>query len=118
MSRRTLAILSAVAVIVGLVAGLVAVGAGDDDDNGTSLPEISVPAGEPQTVPQETDTTEPKPDGTGGANGTGGAKPGGGGGGSVNPSEPDTATNDKPPPAGSPEEAFEQFCEQNPGACG
>jgi hypothetical protein len=30
---------------------------------------------------------------------------------------PDTATNDQPPAAGSPPEQFENFCEQNAGAC-
>jgi hypothetical protein len=30
---------------------------------------------------------------------------------------PDTATSDQPPDAGSPPEQFEDFCEQNAGAC-
>lgn len=30
----------------------------------------------------------------------------------------DTAENDTPPPAGSPEAAFERYCEQYPDACG
>jgi hypothetical protein len=30
---------------------------------------------------------------------------------------PDTATSDQPPDAGSPPEQFENFCEQNAGAC-
>jgi hypothetical protein len=30
---------------------------------------------------------------------------------------PDTATSDQPPAAGSPPEQFENFCEQNAGAC-
>ncbi len=36
--------------------------------------------------------------------------------GSYNPKLPDSATNDVPPPAGSPEEAFEKQCEQQ-GTC-
>lgn len=112
MSRRTIAILAAVAVIVGLVVGLVAVGSGDDDaDEETSLPEISVPQGEPQTVPSE---EKPKPEPEPPPKDTGGTGPGGG----PPPSQEDTATNDKPPPPGSPAERFEQFCEQNPAACG
>jgi hypothetical protein len=30
---------------------------------------------------------------------------------------PDTASSDQPPDAGSPPEQFENFCEQNAGAC-
>ena len=30
----------------------------------------------------------------------------------------DTPENDTPPPPGSPAERFEEFCEENPGACG
>lgn len=29
----------------------------------------------------------------------------------------DSETNDQPPPQGSPAEKFEDFCQQNPGAC-
>ena len=31
---------------------------------------------------------------------------------------PDTPENDAPPPADSPAERFEEFCDDNPGACG
>jgi hypothetical protein len=36
------------------------------------------------------------------------------------PEEPpsDTPTNDAPPPADSPAERFEEWCNENPGACG
>ena len=30
----------------------------------------------------------------------------------------DTPESDSPPPQGSPAERFEQYCEDNPGACG
>jgi len=30
----------------------------------------------------------------------------------------DTPDNDAPPPQGSPAERFEQYCNENPGACG
>ena len=39
------------------------------------------------------------------------------GGSSANPNQPDSETNDVRPPAGSPQEAFEKQCEQNPRAC-
>jgi hypothetical protein len=31
---------------------------------------------------------------------------------------PDSPENDTPPPADSPAERFEEFCNENPGACG
>ena len=30
----------------------------------------------------------------------------------------DTPENDAPPPEDSPAERFEEFCDENPGACG
>ena len=45
-----------------------------------------------------------------------GSLPGGGTG--VNPNQPDTRENDLPPEPGSPQEAFEKFCNQHPDACG
>jgi hypothetical protein len=40
------------------------------------------------------------------------------GGKTYNPNLPDSATNDVPPPPGSPQAQFEQQCKQNPSACG
>ena len=77
---------------------------GDDDDVDVSVPEISVET--TQSVPTETTETATQPD-------TGGTGEGG-----IDPSQEDSATNDKPPEPGSPEEAFEQACEENPAACG
>ena len=77
---------------------------GDDDDGGDETltePTISVPT-ETQSVPTET-TTAP----------TGGTPTP-----APKPSKPDSPTNDLPPKPGSPQERFEQYCEQNPGACG
>lgn len=37
---------------------------------------------------------------------------------SYDPDKPDSERNDKPPEAGSPQESFEQACEQNPESCG
>ncbi len=36
----------------------------------------------------------------------------------VDPNLPDTEQNDLPPDPGTPQEAFENFCKENPGACG
>jgi hypothetical protein len=86
---------------------------GDEDDEDS--PTIDVPAGASQSVPETATQTQPAPAGAGGGGGGGGA---GGGTGAPNPAKPDTAENDLPPPPGSPQEQFEQFCNQNPGACG
>jgi hypothetical protein len=98
--------------ISALAVGAAACGGDDDGGEQVTVPEISVPAGEPQSVPDETTTTPQTTTTT--APDTGG----GGGGGNVNPNKPDSPTNDIPPEPGTPEAKFEQFCEQNPGACG
>ena len=95
---RLLALFAAVAAL-----SLGAVACGDDEeDEGVSIPSISVPETVP-TVPETTaapeTTTAPENGGTGAG-------------------QPDSAENDVPPPSGSPQERFEQFCKQNPGACG
>jgi hypothetical protein len=85
-------------------------GCGSDDSGQETAPAVSIPA---ITSPLETATTTPgtttTPDTT--------PKPGKGGK-TYNPKLPDSETNDVPPPAGSPQEAFEKQCEQNPEACG
>jgi hypothetical protein len=97
-----------------LVLVLGASGCGGDDDETTSAPSISVPVVSVPTtggvsVPNVSTTTTPPPDiVTTGKGGT--AKP--------NPAAPDAPSNDLPPPPGSPQEAFERQCEQNPAACG
>lgn len=97
----------AAALLAAAVLALGALGCGDDDST-----EITVPTIEAPTEATEGDTaTEPE----GGVTAPG--DPGGGSGG-VDPSQEDSATNDKPPKPGSPEEAFEKACEQNPAACG
>jgi hypothetical protein len=94
--------------LAALAAGLGAVGCGDDESGDETTPSISIPS---VTVPTAPTTTAP----------SGGVAPEtttGSGGGRYDPAKPDTPENDVPPPAGSPQEAFEQFCEQNPAACG
>ena len=96
-----------------LVLAVGAAGCGDDDSDAPepTVPSISVP--ELETTPEATTTTEPaETEGTTTESGSGGvAKP-------VDPAKEDSPTNDKPPAPGSPEEAFEKACEQNPAACG
>lgn len=55
--------------------------------------------------------------GGGGSNGNDGGSKGGGGQGEPDPSEVDSKENDTPPEKGSPAEAFEAFCDENPKAC-
>jgi hypothetical protein len=90
-----------------IAAGLIAAGCGGDESGETSVPSISIPS---VTVPTATTPAAPttaKP-GTTTSQGTK----------TYNPSEPDSPTNDVPPAPGSPEEAFEKQCQENPAACG
>lgn len=101
--RRTTALLLALAFLS--FGALVGFGCGDDDSTEVTVPTISVE--ETQTVPDQTSTTGSTP-----------TEPQNGGTGPIDPNAPDSATNDKPPEPGSPEEAFENACKQNPAACG
>jgi hypothetical protein len=97
------------------LAGLALAACGGDDSGETTAPPVSIPA-ITSPIPATTTTapaTTPTPTGTTGT-GSGGTSPPTG----ANPSKPDSETNDVPPPAGSPQEAFEKRCEQNPEACG
>jgi hypothetical protein len=99
-----------------LLIGLAVAGCGSDDSGETTAPtpSVSIPA---VTSPIPATTTAPVTTSTR----TGTTGKGNGGSGppkSTNPNLPDSATNDVAPPAGSPQEAFEKQCEQNPKACG
>jgi hypothetical protein len=89
-------------------------GACGEDDEETS-PSVTVPAST-ETAPATTTTTAPvtttKPTTRTEKTGKTGGTP------SHDPAKPDTPANDVPPPPGSPQEAFEKQCEQNPSACG
>jgi hypothetical protein len=103
-----------------LVLGLAVAGCGGDDSGETTAPQtVSIPA---ITSPIPTTTTAPATTTTPGGSTTTGKEGGGGTGGTgvkpANPNEPDSPTNDVQPPPGSPQEAFEKQCEQNPAACG
>jgi hypothetical protein len=90
--------------------GLTATGCGGDRSGETTAPAVSIPA---VTAPISPTTTAPATTGiaTAAPTTTRGRK-------TVNPKQPDSATNDIPPRPGSPQEAFEKQCEQNPAACG
>jgi hypothetical protein len=93
-----------------LLVGLGIAGCGGGDSGETTVPSVSIPAitspiAPTATVP--TTTTAPTESTTTRK-----------GGKTFNPKQPDSATNDVPPPGGSPQEAFEKQCGQNPKACG
>jgi hypothetical protein len=96
-----------------LVLLLGAVGCGGDDEETSSMPSISisvpsisVPAGA-ESVPSGSATTT-----------TGATTTGKGSTAKPDPAKTDSPANDLPPPPGSPQEAFERQCKQNPAACG
>src|SRR4029077_1287169 len=90
--------------------GLIAAGCGSDDPGATTTPPVSLPA---VTSPGLTTTTAPTTTST-----TPSTTPTAKGGKTYNPNQPDSATNDIPPAAGSPQAQFEQQCKQTPSACG
>ena len=97
-----------------LLIGLAIAGCGSDDSGETTAPTVSIPAiTSPIPATTTTPVTTSTPTGTTGK-GNGGTGPPN----RTNPNLPDSATNDVAPPAGSPQEAFEKQCEQNPKACG
>jgi len=102
--------------LVSIAAGLFVAGCGSDDSGETTAPTVSIPAITspiPATTATATSTsTTPTGSTTGKSNGGTGPPNG------ANPNLPDSETNDVPPPAGSPQDAFEQQCRQNPQACG
>ena len=76
---------------------------GDDEEEGVTIPSVPVTTEEDDVSTFTTPTTattptapETQPD----------------------PGQADTPENDVPPPSGSPQDQFEQFCKQNPEACG
>ena len=102
--------------LTAIALALAIAGCGGDDSGETTAPSVSIP---PVTSPIPATTTAPAttttPTGTtGNRNGNGGTGPPS----RANPNQPGSETNDVPPPAGSPQEAFEKQCEQNPQACG
>jgi hypothetical protein len=99
----------ALALTVAIAIPVAVAGCGGDSSGETTAPAVSIPT---ITAPISPTTTAPATTTTPtGSTTTKGGKP-------VNPNGPDSATNDIPPPAGSPQSAFEKQCEQNPQACG
>ncbi len=96
-----------------LLPTLVLGAAGCGDDNEETTPSVIAPAAT-ETAPAT--TTAPAAATTESTTTTKTGKTGGTP--SYQPTKPDTPENDVPPPPGSPQEAFEKQCAQNPSACG
>jgi hypothetical protein len=87
---------------------------GDDEPTRTTreLPDLSLPTTE--TAPPVTETTPPTATTVDPATETlpeEGPDP-------ATPPAEDTPENDAPPPEDTPAERFEEYCNENPGACG
>jgi hypothetical protein len=126
---QRLVVLGIAAVVTGLVVGVVVASSGDGDGGGggksssQSVPELTPLPGSSDlgsgTRSDKTNTdkttTDTNPSGGTSAPDQPPAGSGGNSGGATAPQ--DSPQNDTPPPSGSPAERFEQFCQENPGAC-
>jgi hypothetical protein len=98
-----------------LIAAALAGCGGDDEreaETTRELPDLAIPTTE--SPPTTTETPETTPTTVDPATETLPEE------GPTTPPEPpaDTPQNDAPPPEDSPAERFEQYCNENPGACG
>jgi hypothetical protein len=101
------------------VLALAIAGCGGDDEPSTStareLPELSLPTTTSPATPPVEEKTTPTTTTVDPATET---LPEEGPPATTPQSPSDTPENDAPPPQGSPAERFEQYCNENPGACG
>jgi hypothetical protein len=125
--NRKVAVIAVGAVLTGLIVGVVLASSDGDDSDKTDVqaPELTIPGGSGTTdrtpgrdrdrgTSGETGSPSSSTPSTGGAQ----APSDQSSGGAEAPAAPqDTQQNDVPPPRGSPAQRFEQFCQQNPGAC-
>ena len=88
---------------------LVGIGCGDDEDEVTPADDLGSSVPEARPSQDHADARRRATD----APGPAALQPE-----RERPNQEDSATNDKPPSPGQPEEAFEKVCEQNPAACG
>lgn len=122
---RRLVVLGIAAVLTGLVVGVVIASSGDGDggggDTGGSVPELTPLPGSSDlgtgTRSERTDTDRTTTEDSGGSTAPSTTPPADSGGSGGTDAPQDSPQNDAPPPSGSPAERFEQFCEENPGAC-
>ena len=119
-------------LLAALVAVSLAACGGDDEPSNDEIrkPPLTVPTGSStdstDTTTDETGTTDTAPDPSDETPAPAPAEPpldqpnpGNGGTPAPDTNDPprESPENDTPPEPGSPEERFEQFCSENPGAC-
>lgn len=122
--------LLAVAAILALSLVLAACGGDDSEEASEALPEpptLTVPGSEEppevdnsargEETETSTTTTEATPTQTTPAQADPAAPSGGAAAPQTGGATPDSEQSDQPPPADSPASEFEQFCQDNPGAC-
>jgi hypothetical protein len=102
-------------VVVPLLVAAALAGCGGDDESSAEkpreLPNLSIPTTTTPTVTEETTTTPTTVDPATETLPEEGPV--------TTPETPaDTPENDSPPPEDTPAERFEQYCNENPGACG
>ena len=99
-------------MLIALLAGLAGCG-GDDDPAETTreLPKLSVPSTEVTPPAEQTETESTTIDPATETLPPEGPPP-------VDTAPTDTPESDTAPPADSPAERFEEYCNENPGACG
>jgi len=121
---RRLVVLGIAAIATGLVVGVVVASSGDDGGGGEgrrSVPDLAPLPGSSDLGSggrtDRTDTDETTTDDSGGTPAPEAPPATGGDGSGGTPAPEDSEQNDVPPPSGSPAERFEQFCQENPGAC-
>lgn len=105
-----------------IVGALALTGCGSDDEPATATrteatPQATERSTSEPTAPERTATEPAAPTGT--SDGTPEAEPERGGAAAPPATTPDTPRDgDDTPPAGSPAERFEKYCDEHPGACG
>jgi hypothetical protein len=121
---RRLVVLGIAAIVTGLIVGVVVASSGDDGGGGNtsqSVPELTPLPGSSdlgsRTRSDRTSTQETTTNDSGGTSAPDAPPATGGGDSGGTPAPDDSPQNDTPPPSGSPAERFEQFCQENPGAC-
>jgi hypothetical protein len=121
---RRLVVLGIAAIVTGLIVGVVVASSGDDGGGGKSsqsVPDLAPLPGSSdlgsRTRSDRTSTQETTTNDSGGTSAPDAPPATGGGDSGGTPAPDDSPQNDTPPPSGSPAERFEQFCQENPGAC-
>jgi outer membrane biosynthesis protein TonB len=124
--RRALSARPFALLLVALLVAVAVTGCGGDEDPAAeppvTLPDLTVPQTDETPAPEPgPETTTPAPVEPAPAPEPAPETPPSTDGGTPAPApEPpaDTPENDTPPPPDSPAERFEDFCNENPGACG